>query len=689
MEQEQSGAWYRPYVIIMIVVLLMELLLFNWRFFEGINYSSTELNGYTGGSGVECTDGVVHINKSGEKYIEFNDINTKINNIYLDIRDKRNDDPEVLKKGGARDYQRLNVVLSVTDEANVQYMNLPERYIVTGVERTKYIRLHTAGESTKLKIAFKDSDNQDLEIKSVILNKQVPFNINILRIAFIYAVLLLIYTLRCGSPVYNIKFNRKSRAQLWITRAIVIANIALSATVCFTNYKFVNINMVHHKQYDHLAQAFIKHQLYLKDEPSDVLKNMDNPYDRAERQRIMTENNSSYRWDHAYYNGKYYVYFGALPVLVYYLPYRLIKGAEFHTMAGVYINVVVFIIFVFMLMRKIADKWFKDIPFINLIMLSEVFAASSGVVFALRKADLYAMPITMALALVVMGLYFWIGAFDCKMKLSCVLYLAAGSLCMALVSGCRPQFLVSSFLAVPLFWNKVFKERKLFSKKSVAQTAAFVIPYIIVAAVVMWYNYERFGSVFDFGANYNLTTNDMTRRGFNLGRLPLGLFAYFIQLPVTYAKFPFITGTNMANCYMGTTINEMMLGGIIATQPVLWLLVCTRSLKDRLKQKGLFALVVCSVAFSVVVAAADTEMAGILYRYYMDYSYLMLLPAVIVALTLCEGSDNKRLLFAVAALSFACLCYDWTMLFVQGDYSHDSSNPNFYYAITSAFTFWL
>jgi hypothetical protein len=340
-------------------------------------------------------------------------------------------------------------------------------------------------------------------------------------------------------------------------------------------------------------------------------------------------------------------------------------------------------------MRKIADKWFKDIPFINLIMLSEVFAASSGIVFALRKADLYAMPITMALALVVMGLYFWIGAFDCKMKLSSVLCLAAGSLFMALVAGCRPQFLVSSFLAIPLFWNKVFKERKLFSKKSAVQTAAFVIPYIIVAAVVMWYNYERFGSVFDFGANYNLTTNDMTRRGFNLGRLPLGLFAYFIQLPVTYAKFPFITGTNMANCYMGTTINEMMLGGIIATQPVLWLLVCTKSLKDKLKQKGLFALVLCSVAFSVVVAAADTEMAGILYRYYMDYSYLMLLPAVIVALTLCEGSENKRLLFAVAALSFVCLCYDWTMLFVQGDYSHDSSNPNFYYAITSALTFWL
>jgi hypothetical protein len=686
MEQEKSKVWYRPYVIIMIVVLLAELLVFNWRYFEGMGYTPTELTGYTGGSGVSCENGYVHISDKGDKYIEFNDVNAKINNVYLDIADKRNDDPAVTAQKGSRDYQRVNLVLSVTDEANMQYMNMPDRYVAEGVERTKYIRLHTAGESTKLKIAFKGSDNQDIEIRQVVINKQVPFSLNIVRIIFIYAVILLLYTIRKSSGVYDTKFNRASKKQLWVMIAVIAANIALSGVMCFTNEKFMYINMAHHKQYDHLAQSFMEHKLYLaNDEPSEELKNMKNPYDRSAR----VEGNVPYRWDNAYYNGKYYVYFGALPVLVYYLPARAITGQEFNTTVGIFINLMVFIIFAFVLMRKIADKWFKDLPFVNMLLLTEVFVASSGVIFAMRKADFYSMPITMSLALVVMGLYFWLEAFDRKMVLSQVIFLAAGSLFMALVAGCRPQFLVASFLAIPLFWNTVFKDRKLFSKKSLAQTAAFVLPYVVVAAVVMWYNYERFGSVFDFGANYNLTTNDMTRRGFVLGRLPLGLFAYFIQLPVTYARFPFFTGTNMSNYYMGTTINEMMLGGIIATQPVLWLLVFTRKLKDRLKQKGLFAFVICAVVFSVVVAAADTEMAGILYRYYMDYSYLMLLAAVLVAFTLCEGTDRKGLLFGVAVLSVACLYYDWSMLFVQGDYSHDSSNPNFYYAITSALTFWL
>lgn len=36
----------------------------------------------------------------------------------------------------------------------------------------------------------------------------------------------------------------------------------------------------------------------------------------------------------------------------------------------------------------------------------------------------------------------------------------------------------------------------------------------------MWYNAARFGSPFDFGANYNLTSNDMTRRGFAVGASP-------------------------------------------------------------------------------------------------------------------------------------------------------------------------
>ncbi len=691
MDENKAVNKYRPYIIILIAVILAEIFIFNWRFIEGIGYEKTELTSYTCGSGITYVNrNEIGVKPSGDKWIEFKGFDAPVENVYISISNKRNYDDESLKEGGDYAYKRLAVVLSITDEANAQYLDMPERYIVDGVERTKYLKLHTAGNSDSLKIRFNGVDNQNLIIEEVSLNKQVPFSVNIFRMIFVFIVLWLGYILRYGSPVYNIKFKYAAYGQLWITILVVIINIALAGLVGLTNPKFQNPGWEHHKQYNYLADSFNNGHVYLDyAEPPQALIDMENPYDKNERNRVMREKGAGYKWDHAYYEGKYYVYFGALPVLTYYLPYKNLTGEEFMTYAGVFINAVIFIIFAFMLMNKVIKRWFKDIPFVSYLLLTEVLVASSGIIFSLRKPDIYAMPISMALMLVTVGLYFWISAWDCRLKLTKTIQLLIGSLCMALVAGCRPQFLIASFLAIPLFWRTVFKDRELFSKKSIGASIAFVLPYVIVAAVVMWYNYARFGSVFDFGANYNLTTNDMTRRGFEFGRIPFGIFCYFLQLPVTYSKFPFITGTNLSNWYMGTSIMEMMLGGILATQPVLWILALTKWLKAELKDKGLFAFVICGCIFSVVVAIADTQMAGILYRYYADFTYLMFIPAILVALTLLEKLDKKYVAFSITALCSLSLAYDFALLFVQGDYYHDLTNPDFYYSITSALTFWL
>ncbi len=80
------------------------------------------------------------------------------------------------------------------------------------------------------------------------------------------------------------------------------------------------------------------------------------------------------------------------------------------------------------------------------------------------------------------------------------------------------------FLSLPLFWEEI-KEKRFLKLRTIF---GFILPYLIVAAGLMYYNYARFGSPFDFGANYNLTTNDMTARGMELGRTGLGcLLIYF------------------------------------------------------------------------------------------------------------------------------------------------------------------
>ena len=54
----------------------------------------------------------------------------------------------------------------------------------------------------------------------------------------------------------------------------------------------------------------------------------------------MKETGENYLWDTAYYEGHYYVYFGVVPVLLFYLPFYLVTGANFPTAIGVLIGMV-------------------------------------------------------------------------------------------------------------------------------------------------------------------------------------------------------------------------------------------------------------------------------------------------------------------------------------------------------------
>ena len=127
----------------------------------------------------------------------------------------------------------------------------------------------------------------------------------------------------------------------------------------------------------------------------------------------------------------------------------------------------------------------------------------------------------------------------------------------------------------------------------------------------MWYNAARFGSPFDFGANYNLTSNDMTHRGFRIGRMAPALFTYFLSLPVVQAVFPYLAGTKMQTNFMGMTITEVFYGGALVSLPLLWAFAALPLLRRRMaRQKDLRAMVLLPVLLAVILAALDCQMAG-------------------------------------------------------------------------------
>lgn len=116
------------------------------------------------------------------------------------------------------------------------------------------------------------------------------------------------------------------------------------------------------------------------------------------------------------------------------------------------------------------------------------------------------------------------------------------------------------------------KTTGLLTKDGRMQFACLIVPFVVVAAGLMAYNYARFGSFTDFGANYNLTMNDMTQRGMQFARIMPAFFAYFLQPPNVTGVFPFVQPVVFATTYLGQTIKEVTFGGVFATMPILWIL---------------------------------------------------------------------------------------------------------------------
>ena len=258
---------------------------------------------------------------------------------------------------------------------------------------------------------------------------------------------------------------------------------------------------------------------------------------------------------------------------------------------------------------------------------------------------------------------------------------------MALVAGCRPQLLLSSFFALIIFKDFIFKKRELISKKSLKETIAFILPFVIIGLLLMLYNYLRFNSPFDFGANYNLTTNDMTKRGFVFDRIFLGLYSFLFEPTRINPVFPFIVGYNINSTYIGTTIHETMYGGFFFTNIICFLGLFFFKFKNLIKNKELSNICLWSIITALLIVLADTQMAGILSRYIFDFAWAILLSTIIVILAIVNNKPNleiKKLILFGLVLSIVIN----TFLYFQGSYLFLENNY-FYQKLYYMFMFWL
>lgn len=695
-------------IVVLVVALILETFVFNFNHFASAGYNTVNLS-----------DQLNLIQTSDDKYrvssvnhtLEFSNLNREVRNVRIDFTD-----------GQAA--QTVDVTIHFTDAAHQTHFDsteytagIPTTTVATNCPESEYINLNTAGMVGSLRIEIAGEDVQyPLLLDGVYVNARIPFQFNMGRFALAAAVLALVYIFRPKSSIYRsyiVDHPVKSRACIILTVAIELylvtsflflgSNLVGVATSSYNAGSWDGTSIVNTfevggenaQQYAELAKAMAHGQLYLEEEPPQWLQDMDDPYDKGARDELQKATGEDYLFDVAYHDGHYYVYFGVVPVLVFYLPFYLLTGANFPTAIGVLVAAWAFILGCSALLDRFARYHFKRVSLGLYLLLQIPLVFCCGILYLVKHPTFYSLPIMMALAFSVWGLYFWMRGRASRRTAAGWYF--AGSLCMALVVGCRPQLVVLSFVAFPLFWRRFITEGHLFTKRGALEFACLVAPYCLVAAGLFWYNKARFGSITDFGANYNLTVNDMTKRGMNVGRLAPALFAYFLQPPNVTGVFPYIQAVDFDTTYMGQTIKEVTFGGVFACLPFLWILpFAKRILALRIRQRAtrtIAGVTIVLVTSGVVVGLLDAEMAGILQRYYADFSFMFLMAAVLLAFIANENipyrSRMRDLLMSVLlALVAASVVYSALLCLVAETGWYSDIYSWAYQNILETFMFW-
>lgn len=688
-------------IIFLFISIFLELALFNFDFFASLGNTPFS-------PAYEASD----------SSIEITDLDCNVKYIYLDLHCNTLYGETI----------PIKVNIYGTDEGNAISYKFAEVTVQSTVEGTKYYRLHSYGKLKSLKIDYSQSSQHYVKADNITLNANVPFSFNIVRVLAIFLILIVLYAFRPSSSIYRQKLNGQLK-QTRLIFTIVTFNILIYTLLIQMNATYISAPWSWHRQYAQLAQAFTEGRVDLELPKCPELEAMENPYDTT----LRSYEAPSAPWDISYYNNKYYVYFGAVPVLIFYLPYYLLTGEAFPTHLGIYICAVLTLILSFVLIKKIIQRWFPKTTLGVYLLISLILGNGLGNIPFLMTPSFYALPFIMSQAFILAGLSLWINAADfidksampadkytnqldiytssaytsrskkrgnSSINRSIIINLLAGSLCMAIVAGCRPTFLIASFFVFLILGTALLNvaahnkcdrssprttPKSLFTKQNVCRFIAFAVPYVIVAAAVMYYNYIRFGSVFDFGAGYQLTTNDVTKRGYNLGRLSDGIFMYLFQFPNISPKFPYIMPVPFNSDYVGKTIWEVMYGGTLFTHCFALINVFAIKVKEQLKNKKLFSFVIFGIIASVFMVIFVTEAGGILSRYESDYSWLLLLSAVIIFLQLYEAYKDRNIvryliLFAVIA-AFSQFVIS---LFIGLDLSNiKSTDTQLYYNIKS------
>lgn len=658
---------YKNILIAVIISIFLELCFFNFDSIRSKSYKPLEEQPdfYYETNFIEKDGSYVLNEKETFSTIEIYNINDVVNNLYVDFDIQ-----------GKTQLARVEYYISDDGNADLYIGNdKTNLYWNQNALSTKYTTINAYGNTRTLLIKIFKEKGETLTINHISFNETKPFFISKIRL-LIFTTLFFIISLFIGKYNYlSYTFENTSKNIKYIVIDILIIIQLITAFSISSINTYLVDEVQTNEQYKLLTNAFINGRVDVDLEVDEKLKNLENPYDITQRLKEKV----GYNFDTAYYKGKYYIYFGAAPVVLYYLPFKLLTGAYINDSIVNTINFTILSLSIIFLLYKIIKDNFTKTPILFYGLLSIFAIDTCGALTLLAEPLIYTIPILCALAYSSLGLCLWTYSIKKDKSINCILAFL-GSLAIGIAIGSRPQFGLFAFFALIIFFDQI-KD----IKHNIKPFICAIIPFIIVGSLMMYYNYARFGSPFDLGANYNLTFNDMTKRGMKISRVGDGIFFYLLQPISLISLFPYITQVTFVTKYVGMLIHEFSFGGLFFINPITILSLFVIKVKKHLTNKKQYYTAILSLIFGFIVVLLDTQMAGLVERYFFDISIYFIISSIIVVLAYINSHDNQNVLKLLFFFALFALLFSVLRLFALDYQSLDICNPKLYYKVLSLF----
>ena len=554
----------------------------------------------------------------------------------------------------------------------------------------------------------------------------MPYHFSSARF-FLVLMFALVLTACKQFHIWNIRY----RAHSWKHNLAVLATLfgCMASVLAFrvpdleatTLNDPIDINNVYAMTLD----AWEKGQVYMDFEPSEERLSLENPYDNSVREFY-------FDWDYAFYNGKYYCYFGCAPVALLYVPYYELTGKVLPLNWAYCIMTEAVIVTLFGLILTLVRKFCKRPPLILLLLGLVSAVAGSGVLFGLNYSDRYHLCILTGMFGLFLALWTGFAAMDTRQsirttnrlqqlafwrkqdasEMSVSVYrvveqrswkrfvlLAVSAIGTVITAASRPNLLVYVLILVPVFLQYLLFRKEIRLSVRLTSAACYLVPAIAGAAVIMWYNQIRFDDPFQFGSIYQMTVDNTSANRITLSRLPAAIGTYFFSGLERLNDFPFLRTkyVTIANrqmyLYGESTMGAFALPSVLlgaCSMPFVW---------NRWKRQnsGVLRRVVlaCTAVAVVLLAWIDFCMAGILLRYMLDilvilsvFSTILLLQVPALLKSYHAGLarvSEKVIAAAMVGTVVVCLC----ILIDSGEkVSLFKAHPTIWNTWKEIFVFW-